>query len=418
MNRQRIIGRRKEDQKVQEQIRRHDQLFKVGQLITSETNLDILFEVIMDQTNHVMETERSTVFLHDKETRQLWSLAATGVRGDVIQIPSDHGVAGWVFQNKTPLVINDPYHDARFYPEVDRKLGYHTRNILSIPLINRNGECIGTLQALNKVSGEFKEEDAELLTFISHYVTIALENSKLVEELKKKRRELERELKTRAEFGYIFISIVLMISFYTFFTVILKHFHLTEDLKTLADSISHVLEGIFILASILIVLRSRLPLSDFGLNLHRGKQALIESSLVSLLIMIGFVLSKAVLLEKTSLFQEESLMSLNSVDLSYATYLFIAPLQEFITRGVFQGTIQRLMVGRFNWLWAVLLTSFLFGMFHIHESIVLGLTSISLSTLWGLMYVRHRTIVGISLSHFLIGNWAGLTGFWSLLTVF
>jgi len=57
-------------------------------------------------------------------------------------------------------------------------------------------------------------------------------------------------------------------------------------------------------------------------------------------------------------------------------------------------------------------------MFHIHESIVLGLTSISFSTLWGLMYVRHRTIVGISLSHFLIGNWAGVIGFWSLLTVF
>lgn len=264
-------SRRKEDHKVREQIRRHDQLFKVGQIITSETNRDILFEVIMDQTNRVMETERSTVFLHDKETRRLWSLAATGFRGDVIQIPSDHGVAGWVFQNKTPLVINDPHHDARFYPETDRKLGYHTRNILSIPLINRNGECIGTLQALNKVSGDFEEGDIELLTSISHYVSIALENSKLIKELKKKRRELERELKTRAEFGYIFISIVLMISFYTFFTVILKHFYLTEGLKTLADRISHVLEGIFILASIFIVLRSRLPLSDFGLNLHRGK---------------------------------------------------------------------------------------------------------------------------------------------------
>ena len=59
------VGRRHEDWVVRDQNNRHLMLFRVGQIITSETNLDLLFEVIMDETNKIMGTARSTVFLHD-----------------------------------------------------------------------------------------------------------------------------------------------------------------------------------------------------------------------------------------------------------------------------------------------------------------------------------------------------------------
>jgi len=157
----------------------------------------------MDQTNQIMGTERSTVFLYDDKSQQLWSLVATGMEKNEIYIPADHGIAGWVFQHKTSLIINDPYNDPRFYPEIDNKLGFQTRNILCIPLINRERKCIGTLEALNKNSGDFTDKDRELLTSISNYVSIALENSKLYEDLKlldkaKERviNHLSHELKT------------------------------------------------------------------------------------------------------------------------------------------------------------------------------------------------------------------------------
>lgn len=180
----RSVGRRAEDSVIRHRIHKHDQLFKVGQIITSEMNLNLLFEVIMEQTNRIMDSQRSTVFLHDENRSELWSFVATGMVNKEIRIPADYGVAGWVFQNRTWLIVNDAYQDPRFYSEVDKKSGFRTNNIICVPLINRAGRCIGALQALNKFSGEFTREDQELLTSISHYVAVALENARLYDEVK------------------------------------------------------------------------------------------------------------------------------------------------------------------------------------------------------------------------------------------
>lgn len=188
------IGRRKEDFIMRDQVHRYKQIYHVGQIITSEMNMDALFELIIDQTNQIMGTERGSVFLYDEKSAELWSLVATGMKKNEIRIPSDHGVAGSVFQSKTPLIINDAYNDPRFYAEVDKLSGFQTKNILCIPLINRKGHCIGSLQALNKNSGDFTDKDIELLESISYYVAIALENSKLYEEVKNYTEELKNTL--------------------------------------------------------------------------------------------------------------------------------------------------------------------------------------------------------------------------------
>lgn len=193
-NMNRSIGRRKEDNVVREKLYRNKQLFNVGQILTSEIDINTAFKVIMDQTNEIMSTERSTVFLHDEKAQQLWSLVATDMEENEIRIPADQGLAGWVFQHKTPVVINDPYNDPRFYSKVDMKSGFRTRNILCIPLINRKGECIGSFQALNKKSGDFIDEDLDLLASLSHYVAIALENSNLYKEVKDYSERLRKTL--------------------------------------------------------------------------------------------------------------------------------------------------------------------------------------------------------------------------------
>jgi signal transduction histidine kinase len=112
-------------------------------------------------------------------------------------------VAGWVFQHQKPVIINDAYKDPRFCSDVDQKTGFQTRNILCIPLINRYKNHIGTLQALNKICGDFTMEDIELLFSASHYIAVALENARLYEQmdlmLKAKERvinHLSHELKT------------------------------------------------------------------------------------------------------------------------------------------------------------------------------------------------------------------------------
>jgi len=190
----RTIGRRGEDWFVRDQNYRYQQLLAVGQVLTSEMNMDYLFELIMDQTNRVMQTERSTVFLHDPETGELWSLVATGMHRNEIRIPQDSGIAGWVFQSKSPVVNNDVYHDPRFFSQIDKSSGFQTRNIICQPLINREDQCIGVLQSLNKKDGDFNDDDMVLLRSISDYVATAVENSKLYENIKNYSEELRKTL--------------------------------------------------------------------------------------------------------------------------------------------------------------------------------------------------------------------------------
>jgi class 3 adenylate cyclase len=181
---ERGIGRRIEDFALRDTLHKHEMLFRVGQAITSEMNLIALFEVVMDQTNQMIGTQRSTVFLYDRGANELWSLVATGMKANEIRIRSDDGVAGWVFQNRVPAKINDAYGDPRFCTQVDTWSGFRTRNILCVPLFNQHKECIGVLQTLNKTLGDFSGDDMDLLVSMSHYVAIALENSKLYEEAK------------------------------------------------------------------------------------------------------------------------------------------------------------------------------------------------------------------------------------------
>lgn len=173
-----------EERNAEDTIQRYQMLFELGQIMTSEMNLEALFPLIIEQTNRVMNTEKASVFLFDPEREQLWSMVSTDLERDAIRIPKDRGVAGWVFQHRSPLIINDAYSDSRFFRDVDKKTGSKTRNILCIPIINRAKECIGTIQALNKKTGDFNEDDQTFLVSASYYMGIALENAKLYDDLK------------------------------------------------------------------------------------------------------------------------------------------------------------------------------------------------------------------------------------------
>jgi len=188
---------------LKKQLQQHRMLLKLGRVIVSEMDMDVLFHVIMDRTRRFMGTEKCSVFILDPEKNELWSRVSTDLETNEIRFPAHTGIAGWVFQNRQSLIINDAYKDPRFYPGVDRKTHFKTRNILCVPLINRNQNAIGTLQVINKTAGLFNADDEELLLSVSHYITIALENARLYDDLKvldkaKERviNHLSHELKT------------------------------------------------------------------------------------------------------------------------------------------------------------------------------------------------------------------------------
>jgi len=192
MSNQRKDIRRKVDRITQKTLNQYNELFQVGQIITSEIDFDILFRVIIKQTNTIMNVERCSIFLLDDKGEMLNAFVSTGVGGMAIQVPKSQGIVGWVFNNREPSIVNNAYEDKRFYSKIDEKSGLQTNHLLCLPLINRKNECIGAFELVNKREGKFTSDDCDVLVHLCNYVTIALENAKLYRELKMIDRAKER----------------------------------------------------------------------------------------------------------------------------------------------------------------------------------------------------------------------------------
>ena len=156
-------------------------LLNIAKTISSKTNIDSLLNTIADETIKSLSAERCSVFLLDKQTNELWSKVATGIDFEEIRFPANKGLAGHVAMTGETVNIKDAYSDNRFNKEIDKQTGYHTRNILCMPMRNMHYEIIGVIQVLNKTDGYFSEYDEKSLVAIGLNAGIAIENSRLFE---------------------------------------------------------------------------------------------------------------------------------------------------------------------------------------------------------------------------------------------
>jgi adenylate cyclase len=155
------------------------ELLTIVEAISTELHLGILFNRIMAAATAMLDAERSTLFLFDAGTSELWSEVAEGADQKEIRIPSRSGIAGAAFSSGEVLVIPDAYADSRFNPAVDLASGYRTRNILAAPIIDKSGEHLGVVQVLNKHGGAFTALDIRRARAFCAQIAVAIQNAQL-----------------------------------------------------------------------------------------------------------------------------------------------------------------------------------------------------------------------------------------------
>ena len=151
--------------------------------VTSNLELGSLLSRVMNEATRMLSADRSTLFLNDEKTNELFSRVAMGDSLGEIRLPNHLGIAGAVFTSGETINIPYAYADLRFNPAFDKKTGYFTRSILCVPVVNKAGKMIGVTQVLNKRGGPFTEEDETRLKAFTAQVSIALENAKLFEDV-------------------------------------------------------------------------------------------------------------------------------------------------------------------------------------------------------------------------------------------
>lgn len=161
-------------------IRKQEMAFvDVVSEMTADIKLSSLLQKVMGEATRMLKAERSTLFLNDEKTHELWSEVGQNLDAIQIRLPNHLGIAGTVFTSGQAINIPHAYADLRFNPAFDKKTGFFTRSILCVPIINKVGKIIGVTQALNKQGGAFTAEDESRLRAFTAQISIALENAKL-----------------------------------------------------------------------------------------------------------------------------------------------------------------------------------------------------------------------------------------------
>jgi phosphoserine phosphatase len=166
-------------------------VLEVTRELARPLDLNTTLSHVIDAARAVLRADRGTVFLYDARSNELYSTVATGVA--TLRFPAGRGIVGECAERRRLINVPDCYSDPRFNREADRSTGYHTKCLLTVPLVGYDNSLVGVMQVLNKLEGVFSEEDERIATALAAQCAVAIQRTQMLSELLENEK-LKREL--------------------------------------------------------------------------------------------------------------------------------------------------------------------------------------------------------------------------------
>lgn len=190
---------------------RQAELARIGSALSAERDLGRLLERIMTSARGLVNADAGSLYLLDRsETRPILrfelaqndSVPAAFVR-EVLQVDST-SLAGFVAANGQTVRVADVRElgeesPLQFNARFDASSGYLTTSLLATPMATRSGEVVGVLQLINRKNDPgarcrdgswppgavrpFDQSDEEVIKALAALAAVAIENSRLVQEV-------------------------------------------------------------------------------------------------------------------------------------------------------------------------------------------------------------------------------------------
>jgi len=154
-------------------MKKFNQIADFGKELMTLDSMENAIELIGSEAKKLVNAERCSIFIVDHEDEMLWTKLSDGMGRIVIGL--DSGIVGDTYRRKEPQVVNNPYEDERFLPGIDKKSGFVTKNMITVPIFNSGRDVMGIIQLLNKSRFDFDENDLDTLTFFANYISGSLE---------------------------------------------------------------------------------------------------------------------------------------------------------------------------------------------------------------------------------------------------
>lgn len=186
-------------------------LIEISTIISSTLDFNNLMNLVMEKAKAVMDAEACSILLYNKNTNKLEFEVAICKECTTVdflkqQVTLDmgQGIAGWVAQNLTPIIVGDVDLDNRFFKTVDKQTGFKTKSLIAVPLVGR-GCLIGVAEILNPRHKEFfSDYDMEIFQSLCMQVSIAIENSLFHKEsIERERHKQELDLASTLQKSFL-----------------------------------------------------------------------------------------------------------------------------------------------------------------------------------------------------------------------
>jgi transcriptional regulator with GAF, ATPase, and Fis domain len=157
-------------------VERLEALLAIARQLIEQRETVPLLEHIAGQASRLLRCERASIFLWDRARQELVGRPALGVPGGELRVPDHAGVVGRCVQARQVVQTDDVRAEPGWNPEVDAATGFRTHNLLCVPLLDADGQCLGALEVLNRVGGPFTPADADTLRALAGHTVAALHN--------------------------------------------------------------------------------------------------------------------------------------------------------------------------------------------------------------------------------------------------
>ena len=156
-------------------------ILEVTRNLAKPADLDTMLYEVVDAAKDLLDAEGGTVWQYLPATQELEMRVARGL--DAIRMPADRGIVGECVRTGAIINVPDCYADPRFDQGVDRRTGFRTRCMLTLPLVGYDDLLVGVLQVVNQREGVFDNDDEAMASALAAQCAVALQRVQMTEQL-------------------------------------------------------------------------------------------------------------------------------------------------------------------------------------------------------------------------------------------
>jgi signal transduction histidine kinase len=182
---------------------RLERLIQASRHLGASLELDSLLKSVIEAACDLTGSQASTILLYEEETDLLKFVAGSQTDPEVIKrirVPLEQSVAGKVYTQNIPMVIENARGNPLVFRDIERAMGIKIVSLLAVPMVF-HGEPIGVIETINKNCGAaYTQDDTSLLETLALQASVSILSTLMLDEMNRAYEELAESERKKTDF--------------------------------------------------------------------------------------------------------------------------------------------------------------------------------------------------------------------------